>query len=118
MLEESSRLPAVALSPIEIADHWFSCAGTKVTKGPEEEEADRAAKAEFDRLTEAASTLMDVGELNVYSQKREDFELEAAKYLCPFFVPFPVHCSISSGLFPICSLEISLQSLLCELRGS
>ncbi|KAL3136915.1 hypothetical protein ABBQ32_006522 [Trebouxia sp. C0010 RCD-2024] len=36
------------------------------------------ARQQFEQLTEAASTLMDSGDLDVYSQKKEDFERAAA----------------------------------------
>ncbi len=45
-----------------------------------ETEAERLARAQFEEATEAASLLMDAGELDVYSLQRADFEAAAALY--------------------------------------
>ena len=42
---------------------------------------DPEAKEKFDRLTESASTLVDAGEADVYSQEKEYFERCAAVYI-------------------------------------
>ena len=51
----------------------------KAERSPEE----AAALAAFDEVTEAASALMDAGELDVYGATREEFERAAAAFPAP-----------------------------------
>eukprot|EP00884_Botryococcus_braunii_P004182 jgi/Botrbrau1/13765/Bobra.0056s0021.1 len=53
--------------------------GKKAEKAPETEE-ERQAHAQFEEATEAASMLMDAGELDVYTLHHSDFEAAASLY--------------------------------------